>query len=117
MVEILLYTLDLTANPFAAAGYIALGVYATNTWRAFKYAVLWGLTIQIFLVALGKTDLLNLQGMAIQTALRLVGALVVTMGVYYLYRTMRRGDGGSGSGGGSRPDKTPRRPTHLRRVK
>jgi len=117
MVEILSYTLDLTANPFAAAGYIALGVYAANTWRAFKYAVLWGLTIQIFVVALGKTDFLNLQGLAIQSTLRLFGALVVTMGVYYLYRTMRRGDGGSGFGGGGKLDKAPRRPSHLRRVK
>lgn len=117
MVEILLYTLDLAANPFAAVGYIALGVYATSTWRAFKYAILWGLTIQIFALALGKTDFLNLQGLAIQTALRLLGALVVTMGVYYLYRLMRRGDGGSSSGGGNGPRKEPARPSHLRRVK
>ncbi len=119
MVEILLYTLDLAANPFAAVGYIALGVYATSTWRAFKYAVLWGLTIQIFVVALGKTDILNLQGLAIQTVLRLVGALVVTMGVYYLYRFMRRCDGGSGKSGtgGNGTRKAPERPSHLRRVK
>lgn len=119
MVDILVYALDLTANPFALAGYIGLGVYATNTWRAFKYAVLWGLAIQIFVVALGKADILNLQGLAIQTGLRLVGALIVTMGVYYLYRAMRRGDGGSGNGGpsGGGPKKAPPKAKHLRRVK
>ena len=120
MVEILLYTLDLTANPFAAAGYIALGVYATNTWRAFKYAVLWGLTIQIFSLALGKTSFLDLGDLALLTVLRLVGALIVTLGVFYLYRAMRGGQGQGPSGPSGGIDDKPaekRKAPHLRRVK
>ncbi|MBO6781940.1 MAG: hypothetical protein JJ899_01485 [Alphaproteobacteria bacterium] len=115
MVEILTLALALTASPFALVGYIALGVYATTTWRAFKYAIMWGLTIQIFSLALGNTSFLDLGDLAVKTGVRLVGALVVTMGVFYLYRALR---GGRGSGPG--PDQTPRedrKTPHLRRVK
>lgn len=120
MVEFLVLAISLTANPFALAGYIGLGVFATSSWRAFKYAILWGLTIQIFSLALGKSSFLDLEDMALRTVLRLVGAVIVTMGVYYMYRFMR-GRGGQGPSGpsdrvDSDPDK-PRKAPHLRRVK
>jgi hypothetical protein len=119
MQEFLTAALSLTANPFALAGYIGLGVYSTTTWRAFKYGVLWGLTIQIFVLALGRSDILDFEGLAVQTALRLVGAVVVTMGVHYLYRAMRGGSAGpSGPGAGGAGGPAPRRKTpNLRRVK
>ena len=119
MLEILALALSLTASPFALAGYIGLGVHATNSWRAFKYGVLWGLTIQIFVLALGKTNILDYQGLAIQTGLRLLGAMIVTMGVFYLYRLLRSrgGPGASDSGGPGDTTKPRQKPPHLRRVK
>lgn len=116
MLSYLNLALELTASPIALAGYIGLGVYATTPWRAFKYAFLWGLAVQIFALALGRVSFLDLQGLIEQTALRLIGALIVTMGVYYLYRFMRRNSGGKGPGN-SVPPKQDRKPPHLRRVK
>lgn len=120
MLEILTLALDLTSSPVALFGYIGLGVYATTPWRAFKYAVLWGFAIQIFALSLGRADFFDLQGLAVQTGLRLIGALIVTMGVFYLYRVLRGRTGGSGRGGSGPADNGPaprRKPPHLRRVK
>lgn len=121
MTDFLVLALSLTTNPFALVGYIGLGVFATSTWRAFKYAILWGLTIQIFSLALGKTSFLDLGDLALLTALRLVGALIVTLGVYYLYRAMRGGSGqgpsGPHSGGADDAQPKKRSAPHLRRVK
>ena len=114
MLAYLTLALELTSNPIALAGYIGLGVHATTTWRAFKYAVLWGLAAQIFAVALGRVSFLDLEGLIAQTCLRLIGALIVTMGVFYLYRFMRRGTVGGGGAGARQP---PRKPPYLRRVK
>jgi hypothetical protein len=116
MLAYLNLALELTASPIALAGYIGLGVYATTTWRAIKYAFLWGLAVQIFALALGKVSFLDLQGLVVQTALRLIGALIVTMAVYYLYRFMRRKSGGKGPRD-SGPPPEDRKPPHLRRVK
>jgi hypothetical protein len=116
MLSYLNLALELTASPIALAGYIGLGVYATTPWRAFKYAFLWGLAVQIFALALGRVSFLDLQGLVTQTCLRLVGALIVTMGVFYLYRLMRRRSGGNGPHD-SGPPKQDRKPPHLRRVK
>lgn len=116
MLDFLALALSQNTNPFALAGYIGLGVYATSTWRAFKYAVLWGLTIQIFVLALGKTDILAWAELAFETALRLVGAVIITMAVYYLCRLMR-GRGGPGASGPSDGPKIKKTPPHLRRVK
>jgi len=116
MLDFLALALSQNTNPFALAGYIGLGVYATSTRRAFKYGLLWGLTIQIFVLALGKTDILDLQGLAIQTLLRLVGALIITMGIYYLYRMMGS-RGGPGPSGGDQDSKVKKKPPHLRSVK
>ena len=90
MIEFLVLILSLAANPFAMVGYIGLGVYATTTWRALKYAFLWGVMIQIFSLALGKSQFDDLQGLVVQTAVRLIGALIITTCVYYLYRAMNR---------------------------
>jgi len=120
MTEFLVLALSLTTNPFALVGYIGLGVFATSTWRAFKYAILWGLTIQIFSLALGKTSFLDLGDLALLTVLRLVGALIVTLGVFYLYRAMRGGQGQGPSGPSGGVDDKPaekRKAPHLRRVK
>lgn len=122
MVEFLVLAVSLAVNPFALFGYIGLGVYATSTWRAFKYAFLWGVMTQIFSLALGKAHFDGLEGLAIQTVLRLVGALIITMGVYYLYRAMNRkgGRGASGpdsNGGGGSSGAHRKKPPHLRRVK
>lgn len=116
MLDFLALALSQNTNPFALAGYIGLGVYATTTWRAFKYGVLWGLTIQIFVLALGKTSILDWEGLALETVLRLAGALVITMAVHYLYRMMQRG-GGSGGGGPDKGTPVKRKPPHLREVK
>jgi hypothetical protein len=101
MLDFLALALSQNTNPFA---------------RAFKYAVLWGLTIQIFVLALGKTDILAWRDLAFETGLRLVGALIITMAVYYLYRLMR-GRGGPGASGQSDGPKIKKTPPHLRRVK
>jgi putative Mn2+ efflux pump MntP len=116
MLSYLNLALELTASPVALAGYIGLGVYATSTWRAIKYALLWGLAVQIFALALGKVSFLDMQGLVAQTALRLIGALIVTMGVYYLYRFMRGRSGGKGPQDGGPPSQE-RKPPHLRRVR
>ena len=120
MIEFLVLAISLAANPFALVGDIGLGVYATSTWRAFKYALLWGVMIQIFALALGKAQFDDLQELAIQTLLRLVGALIITMGVYYLHRVinLKGGRGASGPGTGKDSNKTNRKnPPNLRRVK
>jgi hypothetical protein len=57
-----------------------------------------------------------MQGLVAQTALRLIGALIVTMGVYYLYRFMRGRSGGKGPQDGGPPSQE-RKPPHLRRVR
>lgn len=114
MLAYLTLALELTSNPIALAGYIGLGVYATTSWRAFKYAVLWGLAVQIFALALGRVSFLDLEGLVAQTCLRLLGALIVTMGVFYLYRFMRRGGPGGGDTG---VPPSRRKPPHLRQVK
>lgn len=116
MLSYLNLALELTASPIALAGYIGLGVYATTTWRAIKYAILWGLAVQIFALALGKVSFLDLEGLVAQTVLRLIGALIVTMGVYYLYRFMRGRSGGKGPHNDG-PPKRERKPPPLRRVK
>lgn len=116
MLDFLALALSQNTNPFALAGYIGLGVYATSTWRALKYAVLWGLTIQIFVLALGKTDILAWKDLVFETGLRLVGALIITMAVYYLYRLMH-GHGGPGASGQNEGPRVKKAPPHLRRVK
>ena len=80
----------LAASPWALVGYLGLGVYSERPWQAIKYGFLWGLTIQIFALALGRIPLTNLGQMAVSTVLRLVGAIIITLAIFYLARFVRR---------------------------
>lgn len=119
ILDLLTAALRLASNPFALAGYILLGVYSQTLWQALKYGFLWGAAIFIFSVALGASQLSDMQSLAIRFGLTLAGALIVTVGVFYLYRALRRRQGpGGGSGGGrGRGNGAGRPPPRLRRVK
>ena len=111
LLELLTTAIEQAANPFALAGYILLGVYSQTLWQAFKYGFMWGIAIFIFRVALGGSQILDFDALAVRFVLSMVGALIITIGVFYLYRALRRGKGGGpGRGNGSRP------PPRLRRV-
>lgn len=89
MLTILTGAIALAANPWALVGYLALGIYATSLWRAIRYGALWGLAIQLFAISLGSAELFD-AGLPIETALRLIGAVIITVAVYYLSRLLRR---------------------------
>lgn len=89
MLSILTAAIALAANPWALIGYLALGLYATSVWRAIRYGALWGLAIQLFTISLGNVALFDAT-LPVQTALRLVGAAIITVAVYYLSRLLRR---------------------------
>ena len=88
--EIVSAAIDLAANPIALVGYIGLGVYAGRVWEAIKYGFLWGAALQLFAVALGHIPMLEFDVVAVTTGLRLLGAVLITVGVFYLARTLRR---------------------------
>jgi len=114
ILELLTKAIELAANPFALAGYILLGVYVQTLWQALKYGLLWGVAVLVFTVALGGASLTNLDALAVRLILQLIGALIITVAVFYLYRALRRSSGGGtgrGGGNGTRP------PPRLRRVK
>ena len=116
ILELITKAIDLAANPFALVGYIGLGVYSQTLWRAVKYGFLWGVAIFIFSLALGGPQPLQFDLLALSFALRLVGAIIITVGVFYLYRMLRRGPGAS-SGGPGRSNGSRKPPPKLRRVK
>ena len=116
VLELISKAVELAANPFALVGYIGLGVYSQTLWRALKYGFLWGVAIFIFTIALGDPQPLQFDLLAVRLGLHIVGAILITVAVFYLYRMLRRGPGASGGG----PDRSngPRRPPpKLRRVK
>lgn len=113
MLDLLIVAVNKAANPFALIGYIVLGVIATSAWRAAKYGFMWGVAVYFVSVATEPVGLGNVQVLAATGVLYLIGAVIVTLGVFYLYRLLRRGQGGGG-GGGPKPK---RPPSHLRRVK
>jgi hypothetical protein len=119
ILQLITTAIELAANPFALAGYILLGVYSQTLWQALKYGFLWGVAIFIFSIALSGSQLPSLDVMAIRLGLHLLGAIIITVAVFYLYRMLRRGSGGRpGGGGGQGPGNgTDKRPPHLRRVK
>ena len=88
--EIVTAALGLAASPIALVGYIGLGVYAARLWLAIKFGILWGLALQLLAVALGRISILDPQAIALTTALRLLGAVLITVGVFYLARVVRR---------------------------
>jgi hypothetical protein len=118
ILELLSTAIELAANPFALVGYIGLGVYSQTLWRALKYGFLWGVAIFIFAIALGSPQPLQFDALAVRLGLHLVGAIIITVGVFYLYRMLRRGQGPGGSGGGrGRGNGAQKPPPRLRRVK
>ncbi len=108
--------IELAANPFALAGYIGLGVYSQSLWQALKYGFLWGVAIFIFIVALSGSKLPEMDVLAVRFGLHLLGAVIITIAVFYLYRLLRGGKGGGGAGRG-RTDGSQKPPPWLRRVK
>ena len=78
------------ATPFALIGYLGVGVYAGRVWEAVKLGLLWGLAIQVFAVATGRISLLRVEALAVNTGLKLGGAVLITLGVFYLARLVRR---------------------------
>ncbi len=88
--EVVVAAIDLAAHPVALVGYIGLGVYAGRLWHAIKYGFLWGATLQLFAVALGRISILDVNTLASTTILRLLGAVLITVGVFYLARALSR---------------------------
>jgi hypothetical protein len=111
VLELITTAIELAANPFALVGYILLGVYSQTLWQAVKYGFLWGVAIFIFRIALGKALLTDMTVVAVQFGLSLLGAIIITVGVFYLYRWMRGRGAGPGRTNGSQ------KPPRLRRVK
>ncbi len=117
MLELITAAIEVAANPFALVGYIGLGVYSQTLWQALKYGFLWGLAIFIFRIALSSSQLSAFDELAVRLGLHLVGALIITVGVFYLYRLLRGGKGGGRGAGRSRTNGSRKPPPRLRRVK
>ncbi len=115
MLELLTTAIELASNPFALAGYILLGVYSQTLWRALKYGFMWGAAIFIFILALGGPQPLDFNVLAVRLGLHLAGAIIITVGVFYLYRLLRGGKGGGRGAGPTNGSQKP--PPRLRRVK
>ncbi len=117
VLELLTTALELAANPFALVGYIGLGVYSQTLWQALKYGFLWGMAIFIFSIALGRLQPLQFDILAVRFGLHLVGAVIITVAVFYLYRMLRGGKGGGRGAGRGRSNGSRKPPPRLRRVK
>ncbi len=117
MLELITAAIEVAANPFALVGYIGLGVYSQTLWQALKYGLLWGLAIFIFRIALSGSQLTAFDELAVRFGLHLVGALIITVGVFYLYRLLRGGKGGGRGAGRGRTNGSRKPPPRLRRVK
>ncbi len=90
MIALLAAAIQLAANPLALVGYIGLGVYAQRIWQAIKFGLLWGLALQLFAVASGRENILDFDRLAATTALRLAGAVILTLAAYTIARLLRR---------------------------
>ena len=88
--DIVTAAISLAASPIALVGYIGLGVYAARLSQAIKYGFLWGAALQLFAVALGRIPVLDVRLVATTTGLRLLGAVVITVAIFYLARALRR---------------------------
>ena len=91
MLDILTAAISLATNPVALIGYVVLGVVAQRPLQALKYAVWWGLAMQVFAVAARSVDLFDLQAVALTAILRVTGAILITLGVYFLARALHVG--------------------------
>ncbi|MHA1564197.1 MAG: hypothetical protein ACTSX7_02685 [Alphaproteobacteria bacterium] len=90
MIALLAAAIQLAANPLALVGYIGLGVFAQRIRQAIKYGLLWGLALQLFALASGREDILDFDSMPATTALRLSGAVILTLAVFAIARLLRR---------------------------
>jgi hypothetical protein len=117
VLELITTAIELAANPFALAGYILLGVYSQTLWQALKYGFLWGVAIFIFIVALSGAQILDFNALAVRFALHLLGAIIITVAVFYLYRLLRSGKGGGRGAGRGRGNGSGKPPPRLKRVK
>ena len=112
MTDLFLAAIDLAAQPVALVGYLVLGVWARSIVQAVAWAVGWALAMQLFVMLTGG-GFADPAALVIQFALRAAGAVVLTLAIWLLDRTVRgggRGSSGPRTGG-------PSRPGHLRRVK
>ena len=91
ILQLITTAIELAANPFALAGYILLGVYSQTLWQALKYGFLWGVAIFIFVIALSGSQLPDMNVVAVRFGLHLLGAIIITLAVFYLYRLLRGG--------------------------
>ena len=116
MLDILVFAILLAAQPVAFVGYVVAGVAARSVLHAIGYAIAWAAAMQLFVVftsgGFGAPDAL-----ALQLALRAVGSVVLTLGIYVLNRAMRGGQGNGPRPGGKNRTPPPQKPPHLRRVK
>lgn len=113
MIDLAAAAMDLAAQPVALVGCIVLGVLARTAIHAIAYAAGWALAMQLF-VTVTSIGLADPGSLVVQSGLRVVGAAILTLAVYLLYRALRRTGPGSGGRGGGR---SARPPAHLRRVK
>ncbi len=88
--DILVLAVRLASEPLAIIGFAWLGIVSKSPLHALRYAALWALTVQVFDISLGRSAF-EPEAILFETALRLVGAVIVTLGIYYLARRLRRG--------------------------
>ncbi len=93
ILEILVLALRLASEPLALMGFAGLGIVSKSPLHAVRYAALWALTMEIFGLGLGRSAI-DPMSIIIETGLRLIGAVIVTLGVFYLARRLRRGKPG-----------------------
>ena len=115
--QLFVLAIELASNPVALVGYLVLGIYASRLWQVLKYGFLWGLAIHFFAIALGRTELPTNEMLAIMTALRLAGAVIITVAIFYLARALRTRGGPGGRGSSGDGPGRPQRAPHLRRIK
>ncbi len=89
ILDLLVLALRLAIEPLALIGFAGLGIVSKTPAQALKYAALWTLTVEIFGLGLERGGLAPGPIVA-ETALRLVGAVILTLGVFYLARRLRR---------------------------
>ena len=88
LVELLAAALQIVSQPLALVWFIVLGVVAASGWRAARHGALWAMAVQVFEMALHRSSLAPIPILT-ETALRLVGVVLISVGVYYLARRLR----------------------------
>ena len=113
--DLVTLALSLVAEPVTLIGCLLIGVGARSYGLVLRFAPLWALALQLFAVALGRWSLLDPEGLAIATVLRVLAVLALTLAIHALARRILR-HRGSGDKGGPKPGNR-RGPPPLRRVK